>query len=171
MGAPPWSQLLREAVCNGSVVILLGGFVIGLATAASATTAGSMKLLTGDLFPVLLALFLLDMGLVAGRRLRELLNLGAFVPVTAIGLALLNAGLAIAAGYALGIGVGDALLLTVLIASASYIAVPAAMRVALPEANPGLYISMALAVVFPFNVLVGIPLYLFVIELLWPNTG
>jgi hypothetical protein len=160
-----WRSLLHEALCNGSVIILLGSFAIGWITGAHGAT--TMKLLTGDLFPILLAIFLLDMGLVAGRRMHELIAAGAFVPIASIGLMVLNATLAIGVAALLGISEGDALLFTVLVASASYIAVPATMRVALPEANPGIYLSMALAVVFPINILIGIPLYMFVIERLW----
>ena len=120
-----------------------------------------------DLFIGILCLFLLDMGIVAARRLPSLFSgidrtemsgrysLLAF----AIAFPLFNAAIALTLSYVLGLSEGDTLLLAVLAASASYIAVPAAMRLSLPEANPALYLSMSLAVTFPFNIIIGIPLY------------
>ena len=115
-----------------------------------------------------LCLFLLDMGIVAARRIKDIGREGATQIVSLVGLGLViplingSAGLAVA--LALGLSEGDALLLVVLAASASYIAVPAAMRLALPEANPSVYLAMSLAITFPFNLLVGIPLYHSVIQ-------
>ena len=124
--------------------------------------------LVQDLFIGLLCLFLLDMGIVAARRLREL-RAGprpgaarqplAQLMTFALVMPVVNGSLAAVVAWQLGMAEGDALLLTILGASASYIAVPAAMRLALPEANPSLYLPMSLAVTFPFNLLVGIPLY------------
>ncbi len=166
-GANGWGALLREVLVNSSVFALLGAFVVGLLTGQRG--AEGMQMLTQDLFPVILAFFLLDMGLVAGRRMRDLVRVGAFAVTAALAIPLFNAALAIAVSYTLGLELGDALLLTVLAASASYIAVPAAMRLTLPEANAGVYVSISLAVVFPFNVLIGIPLYLFVIRQVWDS--
>jgi hypothetical protein len=120
-----------------------------------------------DLFVGVLCLFLLDMGIVAARRLRDLQGRArpgegldaARLAAWAVALAVLNATLAGSTALLLGLPEGDALLLTILGGSASYIAVPAAMRLALPEASPGTYLPMSLAVTFPFNLLVGIPVY------------
>ena len=122
-----------------------------------------------DLFLGILCLFLLDMGIVAARRLKDLSRSGDSAPGSGsmigwmVGFSLLfplvNGALSLAVGVALGLGEGDLVLLTVLGASASYIAVPAAMRLALPEANPSTYLPMSLAITFPFNLLIGIPVY------------
>ena len=115
-----------------------------------------------DMFVGVLCLFLLDMGIVAARRLRDLGGSGTRTTVlvgAALVLPLVNATLAGLLAWRLGLPEGDALLLTILGASASYIAVPAAMRLALPESNPSTYLPMSLAVTFPFNLLIGIPLY------------
>jgi len=107
------------------------------------------------------------MGLIAARRLRTLRESGPFLTAFAVGVPLVNATLAIGVARLLGFGQGDALLFTVLCASASYIAVPAAIRMALPQANPSLYLPMSLAMTFPLNVGLGIPLYMTAIEALW----
>jgi len=158
-------SMLKHSLFNGSVLLLLGSAAIGAATGERG--AAALKPLTADLFPVLLTLFLLDMGLVAGKRLRDLWTAGVFVISAGITLPMINAVVAIAVSYAIGIGRGDAFLLTVLAASASYIAVPAAMRMAIPEARPSLYVSMALAITFPFNITVGIPVYYWAVSQLW----
>lgn len=160
-----WGTLLHEAFFNGSVFLILGSMAIGWITgpAGKAQVAAVIE----APFIGILCLFLLDMGIVAGRRLRDLKAQGpsaARLPlptmiVVALVLPLVNGGLALAAGAGLGLPAGDLMLLTVLAASASYIAVPAAMRLALPEANPSTYLAMSLAITFPFNILFGIPLY------------
>lgn len=160
-----WRELLREAFFNGSVFVLMGSLVIGMITGANGEAA--LAPFTGGIFKGVLCLFLLDMGLVSARRLitsRELrvLHVG-FAVIAPIAHAALGLGLALM----LGLTRGDALLFTVLCASASYIAVPAAMRLALPQASPGIYVPMSLAVTFPFNIIVGLPLYLAVIDRLW----
>lgn len=164
-GSLAWGHLFKEAFLNGAVVLLVGSLLIGLATGAS-----GMKTLhpfTEEIFKGVLSFFLLDMGIVASRRLAELRNPGAFPIAFAVAFPLVNAFIGIALAMLLGLDKGDALLLSVLCGSASYIAVPAAMRVSIPEANPGLYVFMSLGLTFPFNVLAGIPLYYFVIEQLW----
>ena len=103
----------------------------------------------------------------SARRLGGIRQLGVFPVAFATLVPLVNASAAIAIAHLLGLGRGDALLFTVLCASASYIAVPAAMRLAVPEANPGLYVTMALALTFPFNIILGLPLYLSIINRLW----
>jgi uncharacterized protein len=163
--ATGWSALLRESCLNGSVFLILGSMLIGWVTGPRGM--GQVELLVQDLFIGLLCLFLLDMGIVAARRLRELSATPrsgaprpmAFLMGFALLMPLFNAAVAALVGWQLGMSEGDALLLTILGASASYIAVPAAMRLALPEANPSLYLPMSLAITFPFNLLVGIPLY------------
>lgn len=164
-GGLPWKLLVREALLNGSVVVLLGSLVIGML--ATPQSVESLQPFTKGIFPGVLCLFLLDMGIVSGRRFGDLVRAGARAVVPALVFPPLHAAIAILLAHVLGLAAGDALLLAVLAAGASYIAVPAAMRVALPEANPGLYVPMALAVTFPFNILLGIPLYLAIIQNFW----
>lgn len=160
-----WSHLLRDAFANGSVLVISGALIIGILSGEAGEKA--LSPFTNGIFRGMLCLFLLDMGLVSARRLGGLRKLGVFPVAFAALVPLVNAALGIAAAYLLGLDRGDALLLTVLSASASYIAVPAAMRLALPDANPGLYVTMSLALTFPFNVIAGLPLYLSVINTLW----
>lgn len=160
-----WGHLFRDAFANGSVLVLCGALVIGVLTGEAGGKA--LAPFTGDIFRGMLCLFLLDMGLVSARRLGGIRQLGAFPIAFATLVPLVNAAAAIAVAHLLGLGRGDALLFTALCASASYIAVPAALRMAVPEANPGLYVTMSLALTFPFNIAVGLPLYLGVINRLW----
>jgi len=156
-----WREVLQEAFLNGSVFLLIGSLVIGyLVTAFSPSGLARMEPFTDKLFYGALCFFLLDMGLVAAQRLQDLRRAGAFLVGFAVLAPLVHAAVGLLLSRLLGLGVGDALLFMVLCASASYIAVPAAMRMTVPEANPSLYISSALGVTFPFNVVVGIPLYL-----------
>jgi uncharacterized protein len=160
-----WGEVLREAFLNGSVFLLIGSLIIG----AISGEHGEMMLkpFVKDMFYGALSFFLLDMGLVAAKRIRDLKRTGSFLILFALLMPLLNASLAIGIAQLIHMTKGDALLFAVLCASASYIAVPAAMRLTVPEANPGLYISTALAVTFPFNITVGIPLYFWVIQNIW----
>jgi uncharacterized protein len=160
-----WGEVLREAFLNGSVFLLIGSLIIG----AISGEHGEMMLkpFVKDMFYGALSFFLLDMGLVAAKRIRDLKRTGSFLILFALLMPLLNASLAIGIALLIHMTKGDALLFAVLCASASYIAVPAAMRLTVPEANPGLYISTALAVTFPFNITVGIPLYFWVIQNIW----
>ena len=160
-----WRHLMRDAFFNGSILLLIGSLTIGLLTGAKGEAA--LHPFTGDIFKGVLCLFLLDMGLVSARRISGLKKLGAFPIGFAVLVPLVNAGFGILIAHVLGLGAGDALLFCVLCGSASYIAVPAAMRLAIPEANPGLYVTMALALTFPFNIVVGLPLYMSVINSLW----
>jgi hypothetical protein len=121
---------------------------------------------TDQLFYGALSFFLLDMGMVAAQRLRDLRDAGAFLIGFSILMPLFNAGVGAGIAHLLDLGPGNALLFVVLLASASYIAVPAAMRMTVPEANPSLYISSALGVTFPFNIIVGIPLYMAMVRAL-----
>jgi hypothetical protein len=160
-----WSHLLRDSFANGSVLVLCGALLIGLLTGESGGKA--LAPFTSDIFRGMLCLFLLDMGIVSARRLGGIRRLGIFPIAFATLVPLVNASAAIAIAHFLGLSRGDALLFTTLCASASYIAVPAAMRLALPEANPGLYVTMSLAITFPFNIIIGLPLYLGTINRLW----
>ncbi|MCG9892559.1 MAG: sodium-dependent bicarbonate transport family permease [Thermosynechococcaceae cyanobacterium MS004] len=160
-----WSEVLREACLNGSVFLLVSSLVIGLVTGNSGWV--KIKPFSDELFYGVLCFFLLDMGLIAARRINDLKKAGAFVIGFSVAMPVLNAVIGIGLSRLLGLSVGNALLFAVLCGSASYIAVPAAMRMSVPEANPSLYISMALALTFPFNIIVGIPIYLQIIKLVW----
>jgi uncharacterized protein len=160
-----WSKVLREAFFNGSVFLLIGSVVIGLITGEQGWH--TLKPFTQDMFYGILTFFLLDMGLVAARRIQEIRRSGVFLASFGILIPLLNAAIGILLARAISLSHGDALLFTVLCASASYIAVPAAMRLTVPEANPSFYVSAALAITFPFNILLGIPLYEYGITHLW----
>lgn len=151
-------QVLREAFLNGPVVMLLGSVLVGLATGERGYAA--MKPLCTDLFQGVLVFFLLDLGLLAGKRLPEMREHAGFLVPFGMLLPAVNATLALAAAWACGIALGDAFLLMVLAASASYIAVPAALRLAIPQARASIFVPAALAVTFPFNVVAGLPLYL-----------
>jgi hypothetical protein len=159
-------ETLREAIFDGSVLLILGSLVIGLTTNPEGVKA--VKPFTDDIFRGMLCLFLLDMGIVAARRLNDIRKSGIFLISFAVLMPVLNAAIGMTLAFALGLEAGNGFILTVLAASASYIAVPAAMRAAIPEANPGLYVPMALALTFPFNIILGIPLYYEVIAFLWP---
>lgn len=164
-GVSSWSHILRDAVANGSVLVLCGSLVIGVLTGESGGKA--LAPFTNDIFRGMLCLFLLDMGMLSARRLSDIRRLGIFPIVSATCVPLVNAGVAIWLARWLQLERGDALLFTALCASASYIAVPAAMRMAVPEANPGVYVTMSLAITFPFNIVVGLPMYLSVINHIW----
>ena len=160
-----WPHLLRDAFFNGSVLVLVGALVIGILSGESGAKA--LSPFTSDIFKGMLCLFLLDMGLVSARRLAGVRQLGVFPVAFAIIVPLCNAAAAIGLAHLIHLDRGDALLFTVLCASASYIAVPAAMRMAIPEANPGVYVTMALALTFPFNIIIGMPVYMSVINHFW----
>jgi hypothetical protein len=160
-----WSEVLREAFLNGSVFLLVGSLVIGILTGERGWKV--LSPFTQDMFYGVLTFFLLDMGLVAAKRIKDLEKTGVFLISFAILIPIVNAIVGLFIARLIGMAQGDALLFSVLCASASYIAVPAAMRLTVPEANPSLYISTALAVTFPFNIIIGIPLYLYGINMLW----
>jgi hypothetical protein len=160
-----WKEILREAFLNPSVFLLVGALIIGILTGEKGWH--SMEPLFGTLFKGFLAFFLLDMGLVAARKIHELKKVGFFLIAFALIMPMVNATVATGIGYAFEIEKGDAFLLALLSASASYIAVPAAMRLSVPQANPGIYLPLSLAVTFPFNISLGIPLYYFMINALW----
>ena len=151
--------LLREILLNGSIVLLVGSFGIGLATGERGLAEIAPFIVAP--FKGVLCLFLLDMGLVAGRGLRQSRGaLGGGVVAFGLLMPVVGSLAGQAFGLAIGLSTGGVVLLMTLAASASYIAVPAAMRVALPEANPAIYLTLSLGVTFPFNLTLGIPLYL-----------
>lgn len=155
---------VREALTSGSILVLLGATVIGIVLGAQ-----GLQELDGFFvapFTGVLALFLLDMGLVAFRRIRSLRKAGFSLIAFALYMPLIGGLLGGLLGTAVGLSVGDTTLLATLAASASYIAAPAAMRLALPDADPGLSLPVVLGVTFPFNLIVGIPLYLELARLL-----
>ncbi len=157
-GARMDAKLWHEILLNGSIVLLIGAFVIGILTGKP----GMLRIESFIVSPFqgVLCLFLLDMGLVAGRGLRgvrRLLGPGALL--FGIVMPIVGASAGAAAGLALGLSPGGLALMMTLAASASYIAVPAAMRVALPEANPAIYLTLSLGITFPFNLTIGIPAY------------
>ena len=155
-------KVVKHALTNGSVLLILGSLVVGFL--ASEQQAEGIKPFTTDLFKGFLAVFLLDMGITSGKKLSSFLKKGWFALVFAILIPIIN-GCAIAfMSSAFTDSVGNRLLFAILAASASYIAVPAAMRLAAPKANPSLYLPMALAITFPFNITLGMPLYLCVIQ-------
>lgn len=164
-GAPLTMRgVLHEAFTDGAHLLLLGAVLIGYLTGDTGKQA--MQPFT-DLQKGILAFFLLDMGLLVARRAKDALHQGAFLTGFGVLMPLFNAAVALALSKSLGLSAGDAFLLTVLTASASYIVVPAVVRYAIPEANPSLYFTMSLAITFPFNIIFGLPLYLWAVERLW----
>ncbi len=149
----PWHEVLT----NASVVLLVGSFLIG--AVAGADGFASVKPLFDTGFKGVLCLFLLDMGLIAARRLVQSRKITWRLVMLAIALPLLNGTIGTAVGTLIGLDVASAAALGILAASASYIAVPAAMRLALPEADPGIYLSMSLGITFPFNIIFGISIF------------
>jgi hypothetical protein len=154
-------ELLRDAFTNGSVILLFGSMLVG--AVAKPESLGAIMPFFSTLFMGALSLFLLEMGMEAGKRIGEFKRVGFFLVGFGVLMPLVGAtvGLLIA-HYWLGFGVGGTLLVMVLGASASYIAVPPAMRLAIPEANPSYYLTLSLGVTFPFNVIIGVPLYHYV---------
>ncbi len=156
-GEGRWLPMLREVLSGKSIVLLVGGLLIGWL--AGPDGIKPLDKLFLDLFKGVLALFLLEMGLVVASRLGDLRKAGSFLIGFGIAMPLAAAGLGLGVGYMLEFSTGGLVLLAALFASASYIAAPAAMRIAIPEANPALSIGAALGITFPFNLLIGIPLY------------
>jgi uncharacterized protein len=149
--------LMHEVFANASVVLLVGAFMIGLVAGKDGFEPVKPLFDTG--FRGVLCLFLLDMGLIAARRLMQSKKLTIRLVSLAIVLPMVNGTIGVLLGYLVGLDVASAAALGILAASASYIAVPAAMRMALPEADPGIYLSMSLGITFPFNIILGITLF------------
>lgn len=151
-----WGESLREILTSKSIVLLAGGLVLGLVTGA--TGYERVEPFFGGLFTGVLALFLLEMGIVAGRRLPDVRQAGVGLVLFSIGFPMLAGLLGVVVGALTGLGLGGSVVLGILSASASYIAAPAAVRLALPEASPGIYLTASLGITFPFNLIFGIPL-------------
>jgi hypothetical protein len=152
------TKILHESFTDGAQLLLMGAMVVGMLSGAAGEKL--MAPFSVDLFKGMLAFFLLDMGLMAARRFPEIRGQSPWLIAYALLASPFHAALALALASVLGLSAGDGGLLMVLSASASYIAVPAALRFTIPEANPSLYFSMSLGVTFPFNILLGIPLYM-----------
>ncbi len=150
-------KILHESVTDGAQLLLLGAMVIGLVSGEAGKMA--MQPFSGDLFKGMLAFFLLDMGLMTARSAQQLKGLSIKLVSYAVFAPLFHASLALVLAWMINASMGDAILLMVLAASASYIAVPAVLRTAIPEANPSLYFGMSLGITFPLNLLIGIPAY------------
>jgi hypothetical protein len=153
-----WGASLHEILVGKSILLLVGGLVLGVLTGASGYER--VEPFFGALFVGILTLFLVELGTLAGRRLPDLKTAGIGLPIFAILFPILAGTIGVTVGSLAGLSVGGATILGVLSASASYIAAPAAVRLALPEANPGFYLTASLGITFPFNLVIGIPLYL-----------
>lgn len=157
-GGTPLGKILHESLTDGAQLLLLGAMLVGILSGDAGKAA--MNPFTGDLFKGMLAFFLLDMGLMAARNIPEVRGKSPWMLAYAVIGPMVHAGLALGLGVLAGLSAGDTGLLMVLAASASYIAVPAVLRYAVPEANPSLYFGMSLGITFPLNILVGIPAYI-----------
>ncbi len=160
-----WARLLHESFLNGPVFLLLGSMAVG--ALAGEKGAALLKPFAQDMFVGALCFFLLDLGLLAAKRLREIGRTGWVCVLFAMLAPVVQGTLGLVVARFLGMSAGDAFLLTLLAGSASYIAAPAALKLAIPRANPGLYVTMALGVTFPLNIAVGIPAWLALIRLWW----
>lgn len=152
-----WKKILHESFTDGAQLLLLGAMVVGLLTGEAGKHA--MQPFSGDLFKGMLSFFLLDMGLMAARNMPQVRDKSPWLICYAILGPISHASLALGVAVLLGFPLGDTVLLMVLAGSASYIAVPAVLRHAIPEANPSLYFGLSLGVTFPLNILFGIPFY------------
>lgn len=150
-------HVLHEALTDGAQLLLLGAMVVGILTGENGRSA--MHPFSGDLFKGMLSFFLLDMGIQCSKNFREVLGKSPLLLAYAVVAPILHATIALGICFALNVPAGDGALLMILAASASYIAVPAVMRLAVPEANPSLYFGLSLGLTFPINILVGIPFY------------
>lgn len=159
--APKIGQLLTHSFTNGSVMLILGSLIIGMLT--SEHQAQGIKPFTTDIFKGFLAIFLLDMGIVSGRKLNDFFKSGWFTALFAVAIPFVNGCLVAILSGLVTEDIGNRFIFAVLASSASYIAVPAAMKIAVPKANPGIYLPMALAVTFPFNITLGMPVYMSII--------
>lgn len=156
------NSVLKHALFNGSVLLIIGSLVIGFL--ASDAQAQGIKPFTTDIFQGFLAVFLLDMGITSGKELNKFIKKGKFALLFSVIIPIINGSIVAIAAGAFTESIGNRFLFAILAASASYIAVPAAMKIAVPKASPSLYIPMALAITFPFNITLGMPLYLCIIQ-------
>jgi hypothetical protein len=164
-GGGGWGEVLRELLTGKSILLLLGGLVIG--TLAGKAGLKQVAPLFVDPFRGALTLFLLEMGMVAARRFADLRRVGGFLIGFGVIMPVVNGAIAIWLGQIAGLSLGGSVVLGTLAASASYIAAPAAVRIALPQANPSYYLTASLAITFPFNLAIGIPLYYGIATLLY----
>ena len=155
-------QLMKHSFTNGSVLLILGSLVIGFI--ANAKQAEGIKPFTNDLFKGFLAIFLLDMGITSGRKLKAFFSFGWFPLLFAIVIPIINGSIIAILSGLVTTDVANRFIFAILAASSSYIAVPAAMKIAVPKANPGLFLPMALAVTFPINITIGMPIYFSIIQ-------
>ena len=156
-GNERWGKLLHEIFFGKSIVLLVGGLAIGWLAGPSGVS--SLEPLFFDLFKGVLALFLLEMGLIAAAQARAIRDNGLFLAMFGVLVPVPLAAVGACVGWLIGLSVGGTTLLAVLAGSASYIAAPAAIRIAVPEANPSLSLTASLGVTFPFNIFIGIPIY------------
>jgi len=153
---------IKHSFTNGSVLLIIGSLIIGYL--ANATQAEGIKPFTNDLFKGFLAIFLLEMGITSGKKLKSFFSFGWFPIIFAIVIPIFNGCVVAMLSSFVTHSNADRFMFAILAASASYIAVPAAMKISVPQSNPGLFLPMTLAVTFPVNITVGIPLYFFVIQ-------
>jgi hypothetical protein len=157
-----FGSILKHALTNGSVVLILGSLFIGFL--ADAKQAEDIKPFTNELFKGFLAIFLLDMGISSGKKLKSFFAYGWFPIVFALVIPLMNGIITAYISAWVTPDIGNRFIFAVLAASASYIAVPAAMKISAPDANPGLFLPMALAITFPMNITIGFPIYYSIIQ-------
>ena len=158
----PVKHIIYHSFSNGSVLLILGSLIIGYF--ATEKQALDIKPFTTDIYKGFLAIFLLDMGIISGRKLDGLLKAGWFPILFALVIPLINGTVVALLSGSITHDTGNRFILSILAASASYIAVPAAMKIAVPKANPGLFLPMALAITFPFNITLGMPIYMAIIQ-------
>jgi len=155
-------EVVKHSFTNGSVLLILGSLIIGFL--ASDKQAEGIKPFTNDLFKGFLAIFLLDMGITSGKKLKAFFSFGWFPFVFALLIPLINGSIFAILSSIVTDDITNRFIFAVLAASASYIAVPAALKISVPKANPGLYLPMALAVTFPVNITIGMPLYFLIVQ-------
>jgi hypothetical protein len=153
---------IKHSFTNGSVLLIIGSLIIGFL--ASAKQAEGIKPFTNDLFKGFLAIFLLDMGVTSGRKLKTFLSLGWFPVIFAIVIPIVNGCIVALLSSFITHDISNRFIFAILAASASYIAVPAAMKISVPQSNPGLFLPMALAITFPINITIGMPTYFLIIQ-------
>lgn len=158
----PMGEIVKHSFTNGSVLIILGSLLIGLI--ADSKQAEGIKPFTTDIFKGFLSIFLLEMGMVTAKRFGAFKKYGLFLSVFALVIPAINGSLVAFLSQWVSADAGNRFIFAILAASASYIAVPAAMKLAAPKADPGLYIPMALGLTFPFNITMGMPLYFYIVQ-------
>ncbi|NBW28604.1 MAG: sodium-dependent bicarbonate transport family permease [Flavobacteriaceae bacterium] len=156
------SSVIKHSLTNGSVLLIIGSLIIGYV--ANAKQAEGIKPFTNDLFKGFLAIFLLDMGITSGKKLKAFFSYGWFPIIFAIIIPLVNGCIIAFVSCYVTQDVTNRFMFAVLASSASYIAVPAAMKISVPKANPGLLLPMALAITFPINITIGMPIYFLIVQ-------